>query len=54
MLNSTGDAQANPTNCTFKDQDFPTLLYRLALGTPELRFDLVDSNIQLAGTINPR
>ncbi|KAG5644690.1 hypothetical protein DXG03_007913 [Asterophora parasitica] len=54
VLDNTGEVQVNPTNYTFKDQDFPTVLYRLAFGTPQLRVDLVDSNIQLAGTINPR
>ncbi|KAG5646298.1 hypothetical protein DXG03_003895 [Asterophora parasitica] len=54
ILDNTGEVQAKPTNYTFKDQDFPTVLYRLAFGTPQLRVDLVDSNIQLAGTINPR
>ncbi|KAG5637208.1 hypothetical protein DXG03_004538, partial [Asterophora parasitica] len=54
VLNSTLQAQVNPTNYTFKGQDVPIVLFRLVFGTPQFRIDLVDSNIQIAGTIRPR
>ncbi|KAG5640018.1 hypothetical protein DXG03_001768, partial [Asterophora parasitica] len=54
VFNSTLQVQVNPTNYTFKGKDVPIVLYRLVFGTPQFRLDLVDSNIQLAGTLNPR
>ncbi|KAG5639025.1 hypothetical protein H0H81_007638 [Sphagnurus paluster] len=54
ILNAAGESQTAPTDYTFKGEDFPTLLYRLAFGTPSFRVDLVDSNIKLTGTLNPR
>ncbi|GLB37011.1 putative subtilisin-like protein [Lyophyllum shimeji] len=54
LLDSAGDVQQGPTNYTFSSADFPTLLFRLVFGTPAFRVDLVDSNIQLTGTLNTR
>ncbi|KAF5385811.1 hypothetical protein D9615_002603 [Tricholomella constricta] len=54
VLDSVGNLQDAPTNYTFVGDDFPTLLFRLVFGTPVFRVDLVDANIQLAGTLNAR
>jgi len=54
VLDSTGNVQEGPTNYTFVGDDFPTLLFRLAFGTPVLRIDLVESNIKFKGSLNTR
>ncbi|KIJ56964.1 hypothetical protein M422DRAFT_238550 [Sphaerobolus stellatus SS14] len=48
ILNSTGDVQAGTTNYTFVGDDFPSVLFRLASGTPKLLVDLVQSNLKLS------
>ncbi|KAF8524711.1 pyrolysin [Hysterangium stoloniferum] len=48
ILDAAGNPQVNATNYTFTNGDFPTLLYRLASGTPKLTIDLVAPGIQLS------
>ncbi|KAL0572698.1 hypothetical protein V5O48_009272 [Marasmius crinis-equi] len=54
ILDSAGNVQEVPTNYTFDADtaDVPTVFFRLAFGTPVLRIDLVDSNINITGTLN--
>lgn len=54
LLDAAGDPQTDPTNYTFVNGDAPTLLWRLAFGTPAFRVDLVDSNIKFTPTITAR
>ncbi|PPQ90634.1 hypothetical protein CVT25_006617 [Psilocybe cyanescens] len=54
LLDSAGDVQAGPLNYTFVGDDVPTLLWRLAFGTPAFRVDLVNSNINFKPTITSR
>ncbi|KAG7098097.1 hypothetical protein E1B28_000071 [Marasmius oreades] len=54
ILNATGDPQEVPTNYTFQDGDFPSLLARLNFGTPLLIIDLVQSNTEINITLNKR
>ncbi|KAF8524710.1 subtilisin-like protease [Hysterangium stoloniferum] len=48
ILDAAGNPQVNATNYTFTNGDFPTLMYRLASGTPKLTIDLVAPGIQLS------
>ncbi|KAH9484892.1 Minor extracellular protease vpr [Psilocybe cubensis] len=54
LLDSQGDVQDSPTNYTFVGDDVPTLLWRLAFGTPAFRVDLVNANINFKPTITSR
>ncbi|KAF8971231.1 subtilisin-like protease [Flammula alnicola] len=54
LLDASGNVQAGPTNFTFVNGDAPTLVFRLAFGTPDLRIDLVNSNINFKPTITTR
>lgn len=54
LLNSTGNVQAQATNYTFVGDDFPSVLWRQAFGTPAFRLDLVDVNFSLPDIINAR
>ncbi|TFK44150.1 pyrolysin [Crucibulum laeve] len=54
ILDPAGDVQAGPANYTFVGEDVPTLLFRLAFGTPTLRVDLVDASIKFTPTLNSR
>lgn len=54
LVDAAGNFQADTENYTFVGDDFPTVLMRLAFGTPLLRLDLVDTNIQIATTLNRR
>ena len=54
MVDGAGNFFASPENFTFVDADFPSVLLRLNFGTPKLRFDLVDADIKLNTTLNPR
>lgn len=54
LIDSAGNPIAGPQNFTFVGDDVPTLLMRLDFGTPILRADLVDVNIQLKTTLNQR
>lgn len=54
LLDSNGDVQAGPLNYTFVNEDVPTLLWRLAFGTPAFRVDLVNANINFKPTITAR
>ncbi|KAG7446685.1 pyrolysin [Guyanagaster necrorhizus] len=54
-LDADGNAQTGPINYTFTNgNDYPSLLFRLAFGTPLLRMDLVESNIDFQPTLNAR
>ncbi|OBZ70623.1 Minor extracellular protease vpr [Grifola frondosa] len=54
IIDSAGNYQNGTANYTFVENDFPSLLFRLAFGTPKLRFDLVDPNIEIQTTLNRR
>ncbi|KAG7098360.1 hypothetical protein E1B28_000318 [Marasmius oreades] len=56
ILNAKGDVQEVPTNYTFDaaSGDFPSIFVRLAFGTPVLRTDLVDPNVNVNTTLNKR
>ncbi|KDR78150.1 hypothetical protein GALMADRAFT_224528 [Galerina marginata CBS 339.88] len=54
LLDSAGNVQTGPINYTYINGDVPTILFRLAFGTPILRADLVSSNINFKPTINTR
>ncbi|KAF8149470.1 pyrolysin [Crassisporium funariophilum] len=54
VLDAAGDVQSGPANYTFVNGDVPTLLWRLAFGTPAFRADLVDSTIKIKPTLNVR
>ncbi|PPR04383.1 hypothetical protein CVT26_004221 [Gymnopilus dilepis] len=55
LLDSQGDVQSGPVNYTFAGgEDVPTLLWRLAFGTPAFRIDLVSPNINFKPTITSR
>ena len=50
-----GDAIRGPWNFTFSgNNDYPTINWRLAFGTPRLRIDLVEPNIKIPTTLDPR
>ena len=51
---SNGSFILGPQNFTFVGDDFPTLVMRLDFGTPKLRFDLVEPDIQFKPTLNQR
>ena len=53
-MNTTGDVQAPGTNYTLKGDDVPSLLYRLASGTPALYADLVSANTTFKPTYSKR
>jgi len=48
IINGNNDVQDGPETYTFVGDDFPTVLFRLVAGTPALKIDLVDPNIQVA------
>ncbi|KAL0072267.1 hypothetical protein AAF712_000029 [Marasmius tenuissimus] len=54
IVNSTGDVQEGLTNYTFSNatRDFPSLVFRLIFGTPRLRLDLVDSEVNVQAFVN--
>ncbi|KAK0476848.1 subtilisin-like protease [Armillaria novae-zelandiae] len=55
ILDANGHVQIGPINYTFAtNNDYPSLLFRLAFGTPLLRIDLVESNIDFQPTLNSR
>ncbi|EIN11775.1 subtilisin-like protease [Punctularia strigosozonata HHB-11173 SS5] len=54
ILDTAGDVQVAPTNYTFNGTDAPTLLFRLAFGTPLILVDLVPSNAKISTTLNRR
>lgn len=41
ILDADGSVQSDPTNYTFSVTDFPSLLFRLAFGSPAISIDLV-------------
>ncbi|KAJ7772696.1 subtilisin-like protease [Mycena maculata] len=51
LIDASGRPQEGPENYTFTSSDFPFFLFRLAFGTPKLRFDLVSKDIALTPTI---
>ncbi|KAJ3522214.1 hypothetical protein NMY22_g11986 [Coprinellus aureogranulatus] len=54
LLDSNGEVQVSPTNYTFTEFDYPTLLWRQLFGSPLWRADLVDVNTTVRSTIQPR
>ncbi|KIM45529.1 hypothetical protein M413DRAFT_442200 [Hebeloma cylindrosporum] len=54
VLDAAHAVQTGPTNYTFVNGDYPSLLWRLAFGTPALRVDLVDAAIRMTTTYNKR
>ncbi|CAA7260648.1 unnamed protein product [Cyclocybe aegerita] len=54
LLDSAGDIQKGALNYTFVEDDLPSLVWRLAFGTPAFHVDLVDANTTFRPTITPR
>lgn len=54
LVDEAGNFQTGEENYTFVGDDFPSVLMRLAFGTPLLRLDLVDPNAQITTTLNRR
>ncbi|KAK7053263.1 hypothetical protein VNI00_003889 [Paramarasmius palmivorus] len=55
VLDAVGNPQDGPKNYTFNEtsEDYPTLVFRLAFGTPLILVDLVDPNTNIATSFNP-
>lgn len=53
LLNSTMEEQTTPTAYTLQGEDAPSLLFRMAMGTPSLVIDLVPADTHIHVTINP-
>ncbi|ESK92042.1 hypothetical protein Moror_10326 [Moniliophthora roreri MCA 2997] len=55
VVNASGDPQEGPRNYTFNETagDYPTIIARRAFGSPLLRVDLVDHDINLTTNLNP-
>jgi hypothetical protein len=51
-LNAKGNVTTAVETYTFVDKDYPTILYRLVMGTPRLLFDLVTEDTTLPNTID--
>ncbi|KAF9474706.1 pyrolysin [Pholiota conissans] len=54
IIDATGNWQEAATNYTFANGDWPSLLWKLAFGTPALRVDLVSAAINLKPTLSAR
>ncbi|KAH6897584.1 peptidase [Coprinopsis sp. MPI-PUGE-AT-0042] len=54
VTNGWDEPVNGPHNFTFTGDDYPGLVFRLAFGTPRLRIDLVDPNLKIATTLDPR
>jgi len=55
IIDGNGDVQEGPLTYTFDNvSDFPTLLFRLAFGSPKFTMDLVDPAINLTPTLQKR
>ncbi|PPQ73671.1 hypothetical protein CVT24_007332 [Panaeolus cyanescens] len=54
IITPAEDAQVGPANYTFVNGDVPHLLWRMVFGTPSLRVDLVDPNIDFKPTFSRR
>ncbi|KAI0358577.1 subtilisin-like protease [Trametes cingulata] len=54
LTDAAGNFLTGPTNFTFVGDDAPTVLMRLAFGSPKVLFDLVDPNINITTTLNKR
>ncbi|KAL0956650.1 hypothetical protein HGRIS_002782 [Hohenbuehelia grisea] len=54
IIDAGGNIQEGAHNYSFLVQDFPTLIFRLAFGSPLVRADLVDQNITFVPTIQSR
>lgn len=52
-LNGAGNATTAVETYTFVDKDYPSILFRLVMGTRKLVFDLVAENTTIPNTINP-
>ncbi|KAI0049853.1 subtilisin-like protease [Auriscalpium vulgare] len=54
LIDAAGDVQTGPQNYTLLGSDVPLGLSRLAFGTAILRYDLVQPDISLVPTLDPR
>ncbi|KAI0823378.1 subtilisin-like protease [Trametes gibbosa] len=54
LTDAAGNFLLNATNFTFVGDDTPSVLMRLAFGTPKLVFDLVEPDIDIKTTLNKR
>ncbi|KAF4599319.1 hypothetical protein EYR40_006411 [Pleurotus pulmonarius] len=54
ITDANGDIQTAPHNYTFLASDFPTLIFRLAFGSPKVVVDLVSPTINFKPTLNTR
>ncbi|KAI0049847.1 pyrolysin [Auriscalpium vulgare] len=54
IINGAGDQQTDGVNYTFLGFNTPLSVYRMAFGTPLLRYDLVEPDITLVPSLNPR
>ncbi|PBK73461.1 subtilisin-like protease [Armillaria solidipes] len=53
ILDADGFVQSDPTNYTFSTTDFPSLLFRLAFGSPVISIDLVTADAALGRRDEP-
>ncbi|KZV90011.1 subtilisin-like protease [Exidia glandulosa HHB12029] len=53
LMNKDMEEQTTPTVYTLNDTDAPTLLFRMAMGTPSLVIDLVPADTHIHVTLNP-
>ncbi|KAK0476849.1 subtilisin-like protease [Armillaria novae-zelandiae] len=53
ILDADGSVQSDPTNYTFSATDFPSLLFRLAFGSPAISIDLVTADAALGRRDEP-
>ncbi|KIM30502.1 hypothetical protein M408DRAFT_22002 [Serendipita vermifera MAFF 305830] len=53
-LNAAGNITRNEETYTFVDTDYPSILFRLVMGTRKLVFDLVSENTTVPNTISRR
>ncbi|CCA68627.1 related to subtilisin-like serine protease [Serendipita indica DSM 11827] len=54
LLDASGNATTSVQTYDFKGQNYPTILFRLAMGTRSLVFDLVSEATTVPGTISKR
>lgn len=53
LLDAQSNEQDTTANYTLKGEDAPTLLFRMAMGTPFLAIDLVPADLHVHVTLNP-
>ncbi|KAG9220554.1 hypothetical protein CCMSSC00406_0004010 [Pleurotus cornucopiae] len=54
LTDPNGEVQTSPRNYSFLASDFPTLIFRLAFGSPKVVVDLVSPTINFKPTLNTR